>query len=112
FEFLRRSSPLWGHASFNRLWAAQALSAFGNRITRTAIPIIAVAVLAATPLEAALLAALSLAPMILAGLFGGGFVERSSKLRLMVMLDLARFVLVMAAPVAWYLGLLGFPLLC
>src|SRR5436189_217392 len=45
FEFLRRSSPLWRHAPFNRLWAAQALSAFGNRITRTAIPIIAVSVL-------------------------------------------------------------------
>src|SRR5689334_11021858 len=112
FEFLRRSSPLWRHASFNRLWAAQALSAFGNRITRTAIPIIAVSVLAATPVEAAILAGLSLAPMILAGLFGGGFVERSNKLRLMVALDLARFAIVMAAPIAWYFGLLSFPLLC
>ncbi|HEV7691288.1 MAG TPA: MFS transporter [Hyphomonadaceae bacterium] len=112
FEFLRRSSPLWRHASFNRLWGAQALSAFGNRITRTAIPIIAVSVLAATPVEAAILAALSLAPMVLAGLFGGGFVERSNKLRLMVALDLARFAVVLVAPIAWYFGLLSFPLLC
>jgi len=112
FEFLRRSSPLWRHASFNRLWAAQALSAFGNRITRTAIPIIAVSVLAATPVEAAILAALSLAPLVLAGLFGGGFVERSNKLRLMVALDLARFAVVLVAPIAWYFGLLSFPLLC
>ena len=42
FEFIRRASPLWGNASFNRLWAAQILSAFGSRITRTALPIIAV----------------------------------------------------------------------
>jgi MFS family permease len=112
FEFLRRSSPLWRHASFNRLWAAQALSAFGNRITRTAIPIIAVSVLAAGPVEAAILAATSLAPIILAGLFGSGFVERSNKLRLMVMLDLLRFALVLSVPIAWYFHLLSFPLLC
>src|SRR6185503_15988352 len=112
FEFLRRSSPLWGHASFNRLWAAQALSAFGNRITRTALPIIAVSILAAGPVEAAILAALSLAPVILAGLFGGGFVERSNKLRLMVTMDLVRFAAVITAPIAWYFNVLSFPLLC
>jgi MFS family permease len=112
FEFLRRSSPLWTHASFNRLWAAQALSAFGNRVTRTAIPIIAVAILSAGPVEAAILAALSLAPVILAGLFGGGFVERSNKLRLMVAMDLLRFTAVIAAPIAWYFHALSFPLLC
>jgi MFS family permease len=111
-EFLRRSSPLWRHASFNRLWAAQALSAFGNRVTRTALPIIAVAVLSAGPAEAAILAALSLAPVIFAGLFGGGFVERSNKLRLMVAMDIVRFLAVIATPIAWYFNVLSFPLLC
>src|SRR5262245_6139160 len=33
---------LWRHADFMRLWSAQAVSAFGSRITRTALPIIAV----------------------------------------------------------------------
>lgn len=112
FEFLRRSSPLWRHASFNRLWAAQALSAFGNRITRTALPIIAVVVLSAGPAEAAILSAISFLPIVLAGLLGGGFVERSNKLRLMIAMDLARFAAVMAAPIAWYFGVLSFPLLC
>jgi hypothetical protein len=37
FQFIRRASPLWGNADFNRLWAAQMLSAFGSRITRTAL---------------------------------------------------------------------------
>ena len=55
----RRASPLWGNANFNRLWAAQILSAFGSRITRTALPIIAVSVLSVSPWEAALLAALT-----------------------------------------------------
>jgi len=112
FEFLRRSSPLWRHADFNRLWTAQILSAFGSRITRTAIPIVAVSVLMVTPWEAAVLSALSYAPYVLAGLFGGGFVERANKTRLMVMMDLVRFAIVIAAPVAWYFNLLSFPLLC
>lgn len=111
-EFLRRSSPLWRHADFNRLWAAQILSAFGSRITRTAIPIIAVSVLVVTPWEAAVLSALSYAPYVLAGLFGGGFVERANKTRLMVAMDLVRFALVIAVPLAWFLGWLNFPLLC
>lgn len=50
---------MWGYANFNRLWAAQILSAFGSRITRTAIPIIAVGALAVTPWQAAVLSALS-----------------------------------------------------
>lgn len=112
FEFLRRSSPLWRHADFNRLWAAQILSAFGSRITRTAIPIIAVSVLVVTPWEAAVLSALSYAPYVLAGLLGGGFVERSNKTRLMVAMDLVRFALVIAVPLAWFFNLLTFPLLC
>ena len=112
FEFLRRSSPLWSNANFNRLWTAQILSAFGSRITRTAIPIIAVGALAVTPWEAALLSALSYAPYMLAGALGGGFVERANKTRLMVALDLLRFVIVIAAPLAWYFNLLNFWLLC
>lgn len=111
-EFLRRSSPLWGNANFNRLWTAQILSAFGSRITRTAIPIIAVGALAVTPWEAALLSALSYAPYMLAGALGGGFVERANKTRLMVALDLLRFAIVIAAPLAWYFNLLNFWMLC
>jgi len=38
----KRFGGLWRHADFLRLWAAQAISAFGSRITRTALPIIAV----------------------------------------------------------------------
>lgn len=112
FEFLRRSSPLWGNANFNRLWAAQTLSAFGSRITRTAIPIIAVGALAVSPWEAAVLAALTYAPYVLTGLLLGGMVERANKTRLMIATDLVRFVTVIAAPIAWLFGLLSFPLLC
>lgn len=112
FDFLRRSEPLWGHANFNRLWTAQILSAFGSRITRTAIPIIAVSALAVSPWQAAVLSALTYAPYVIAGALGGGFVERANKTRLMVAMDLVRFAIVIAAPVAWWFNLLNFPLLC
>ncbi len=112
FEFVRRASPLWGNVNFNRLWTAQILSAFGSRITRTALPIIAVSVLSVSPWEAALLAALTYAPYVLAGALGGGFVERGNKTRIMVAMDLFRFAIVIATPLAWYFSLLSFPLLC
>jgi MFS family permease len=104
-------APLWRHRAFLHLWAAQSLSAFGSRITRTAIPIIAISTLAVTPGQAALLSALGFAPILVAGLFGGGYVERARKVRLMVMLDLVRFALVMAIPVAFALGVQSFWLL-
>lgn len=112
FEFLKRSSPLWGNANFNRLWAAQTLSAFGSRITRTAIPIIAVGALAVSPWDAAVLAALTYLPYVLTGLLLGGMVERANKTRLMIAADLVRFVAVIAVPLAWLAGALSFPLLC
>lgn len=112
FDFLKRTSPLWRHANFNRLWTAQILSAFGSRITRTAIPIIAVAALTVTPWQAAVLSALTYAPYVLAGALGGGYVERANKTRLMVAMDLCRFAVVIATPIAWYFNLLSFPILC
>ena len=104
-------STLWRHKPFLRLWAAQSLSAFGSRITRTAVPVIAVNSLAATPGEAAMLTALGFAPMVVAGLLGGGMVERARKVRLMALMDLVRFALVMAIPIAFALGLKNFWLL-
>ncbi len=112
FAFLRRTSPLWRHANFNRLWAAQILSAFGSRITRTAIPIIAVGVLSVSAWEAAVLSALTYLPYVLAGLFGGGFVERANKTGLMVTMDLVRFVVVIATPIAWYFNALSASRFC
>lgn len=97
-------STLWRHRAFMHLWAAQSLSAFGNRITRTAIPFIAITTLAATPGEAAMLSAVGFAPMVAAGLLGGGLVERAPKVRLMMWMDLARLALVLAIPIAFALG--------
>jgi len=92
---------------FLRLWAAQAVSALGSRISRTALPVIAILSLGADPAAVALLAALSTAPGVLVGLFAGGFVDRSRKRPLLVGADLARAALVLSVPVAAWAGGLG-----
>ncbi len=97
---------LWGHADFLRLWTAQAISAFGSRITRTALPIIAVATLHQPDTIIGVLTALQLAPGMVLGLFAGGFVDRGRKRRIMVGADLIRAAAVASITLAWWLGAL------
>ncbi|MFZ1990700.1 MAG: MFS transporter, partial [Alphaproteobacteria bacterium] len=101
-----RFTGLWRHANFRKLWAAQSLSAFGGRITRTAMPMIAIITLNSPESLIGLLSAAGLVPVAIAGLFGGGFVERSKKRRLMVALDLVRAALLLLIPIAAWLGAL------
>lgn len=108
---VRLPRSLWTHAGFLRLWAAQTLSAFGSRITRTAIPIVAINVLAASPFSVAVLSAASFLPMAFAGLFAAGFVERQAKRPLMIAMDLCRAGLLVLIPLAAWSGALGFLLL-
>jgi MFS family permease len=96
----------WKHRDFRRLWGAMAISAIGSRITRTALPVIAVGALAATATEAALIGALSWGPGALVGLFAGGWIDRRSKRGLLIWADVIRFVLVITVPVAWWTGAL------
>jgi MFS family permease len=100
---------LWGHADFMRLWSAQAISAFGSRITRTALPIIAVKTLGEPESLIGLLMTLQQAPGVLVALVSGGFVDRSHKRRIMVAMDLVRAGVVASLSVAWALGLLALP---
>ncbi len=100
---------LWRHPDFLRLWGAQAGSAFGSRITRTALPIIAILTLRASPTEVAVLSALGLAPGVLVGLFAGGRVDRAAKRPLLIAADLARALLILTIPAAAWLGALSMP---
>src|SRR5215468_2872309 len=100
------SSPrdLWRHADFRRLWSAQAVSAFGSRITRTALPIIAVDTLGEPESIVGLLAALQLAPGVLLAVFAGGPVDRGDKRRILIVADLLRAALIASLTIAWALG--------
>ena len=100
-------SSLWRHADFRRLWSAQAISAFGSRITRTALPILAVNALGEPESIIGLLAAMQLAPGVVLALFAGGFVDRGRKRRILVAADLIRAATVASLTVAWLLGVLS-----
>ena len=97
---------VWRVPAFRRLWTAAAVSAVGSRITRTALPVIAVSSLAATPRQAALLGALSWGPGAVIGLVAGGWVDRRRKRTLLVVADVLRAVLVLSLPIAHVLGAL------
>lgn len=97
---------LWRHADFMRLWAAQTISAFGSRITRTALPIIAVATLGESELMIGVLASLSLAPGALLALFAGGLVDRGYKRRVLIAADVIRAAAVASLTLAWGIGVL------
>lgn len=98
------SNPtLWRHRDFLHLWSAQAVSAFGSRITRTALPVIAVLLVTEDPIEIAILSALGVLPGIVVGLFAGGFIDRRPKRPILVAADLVRAVLVFSVPIAaWF----------
>ncbi|HEV2735869.1 MAG TPA: MFS transporter [Longimicrobiaceae bacterium] len=100
---------LWRHPDFLRLWAAQAASAFGSRITRTALPILAILTVGATPTEVAVLSALGVAPGVVVGLWAGGRVDRTARRPLLVGADLVRALLILTIPAAAWLGVLSMP---
>ncbi len=102
-------ASLWRHADFLKLWAAQAVSAFGARITREGLPMAAVLTLDATPAQLGILAALGLGPGVIVGLFAGGWIDRSRRRPLLIGADLVRMALLMTVPLAGWSGLLAMP---
>ncbi len=98
---------LWSHGDFLRLWAAQAVSAFGFRITRTGLPIIAVTTLDQPEVIVSILMAVQIAPGLLVGLFAGGWIDRSRKRRILIASDLIRAAAIASLTLAWAFGVLS-----
>ena len=101
------SGGLWQEADFLKLWSAQAISALGSRITRTALPILAVLTIGAGANQVAALSAVAVAPGVLVGLAMGGRVDRRAKRPLLIGADLIRAALLLTVPLAAWLGRLG-----
>ncbi len=91
---------------FNRLWAAQIVSAYGSRITRTALPIIAITTLDQPEAIIGVLTALQLAPGVVLAMFAGGTVDRGDKRRILIGADLIRAAAVASLTLTWAFGLL------
>ncbi|MEU6646786.1 MFS transporter [Saccharomonospora sp. NPDC046836] len=102
---------LWFHRDFRRLWAGDTASQFGTFVGHTALPLLAATTLAASPLEMGLLRAAEHAAFLVLGLPAGVWVDRMRRRVLMLRADLARGVLLLSVPVAWWAGVLTLPYL-
>lgn len=104
---MRNRGGLWSHGDFLRLWSAQAVSAFGFRITRTGLPIIAVTTLDQPEVIVSLLMAIQIAPGLLVGLFAGGWIDRTRKRRILIASDIIRAAAIASLTIAWAVGALS-----
>src|SRR5947209_9116062 len=102
---------LWSQRDFLKLWTGQAISQIGSRITRTALPLVAVMVLGAGPLQMGFLSGFSAAAVLLFGLFAGAWADRLRRRPLLIAADLGRAAVLLAVPIAAMRHALTMPLL-
>jgi MFS family permease len=87
-------------SAFNRLWAAQAVSAFGARITREGLPIMAILALGAQAGDLGVLAASASAAALATALGAGALVDRARRRRTLIGADLLRALALATIPLA------------
>ncbi|MCA9904488.1 MAG: MFS transporter [Anaerolineae bacterium] len=103
------SSGLLANPDFVKLWIGQTISEFGSRITRDALPILAVSLLNATPIQMGWLSAATSLPVLLLGLLAGVWVDRLRRRPIMIAADCARIGLLLLIPLAFLGGWLSLP---
>ncbi len=107
----RAFGGLWRHPDFLRLWTSMTITSFGAQITNLALPLTAAVLLHATPLEMGILVALETLPFALVSLHAGVLLDRVRKLPIVILTDVGRGVVLLALPVAAYLGSLSIEIL-
>lgn len=96
-------------ADFRWLWAAQAVSAFGARITREGLPIMAVITLGAQATTLGMLAAAGSGAALVAALAASSMIDRARRRPVLIGADLVRAALLASIPAAAILGVLDMP---
>ncbi len=91
---------LWRRPDYVKLWTGQAISQMGSRITRTALPFVAVLTLDAGPLQMGILSGCAAASILLFGLFAGAWADRLRRRPLLIAADLARAAILASIPLA------------
>lgn len=92
---------------FGRLFAATALGQLGDRIAFLALPLVAITALHADEFQVGLLTAMTTAGSLAIGLPAGAWVDRMRKRAVMVRTDLARALVLLSIPLAWWAGFLS-----
>ncbi|MFB4293954.1 MFS transporter [Nonomuraea sp. ATR24] len=102
--------PLRKQRDYRLLWSARTISITGSEVSKLAIPLTAVTLLAAGPAEMGILTAAASLPALLFGLQAGAIADRLSRHRpLMIACELVSAVAAVTVPVAWLLGVLTVP---
>lgn len=102
---------VWLRADFRTLWLSLTITHFGGQVTFLALPLTAAIMLNATPLEMGILTAVEALPYTLFGLFTGVLIDRSRKLRLIILADIGRGLALLCVPIAAWLGFLSMSVL-
>jgi MFS family permease len=104
-------SSLWHHHDFLRLWGAQTISLVGSQVTLLALPLTAVILLHASAFQIGLLTAVQYLPFLLVGLPAGVWVDRMRRRPILIAADVARAVILLSIPIAYWAGVLDLGLL-
>jgi predicted MFS family arabinose efflux permease len=107
----RPFSGLWRNPDYMKLWLGQTISGFGSRITREALPLTAVLMLAGSPAQMGLLTAIGSLPALAFGLLAGAWVDRLPRRPILIVTDIGRMVLLISIPLAALAGRLSVELL-
>src|SRR5437868_262636 len=107
---LPSGTALWRQREYRLLWSARTVSITGSEVSRLAVPLTAVTLLAASPLQMGLLTAATALPALLLGLQSGAIADRVPRRRpLMIACELVSATAALTVPLAWLLGLLTIP---
>ncbi|MGE5827584.1 MAG: MFS transporter [Micromonosporaceae bacterium] len=96
---------------FTRLWAGQTVSYLGDRVTLFVVPTAMVFLLGASAFDVGLISTAQYLAIPLLSLVAGALADRWDLRRMLIACDLIRFAVVVAIPVAYWLGVLSIPLL-
>ena len=91
---------IWSNSDFRKLWLSLTITHFGGQVTFLALPLTAAIMLHATPFQMGVLTAVEALPYTLFGLFTGVLIDRSRKLRLIVLADIGRGAALLLVPIA------------
>ncbi|HEY2672531.1 MAG TPA: MFS transporter [Rugosimonospora sp.] len=96
------------HPDFRLLWAGQSVSLVGSAVSFVALPLVALLVLHVDAFHMGVLTAVERLPPLVVGPLAGPLADRGSRLRLMVVADAGRALLLAWIPVGAVLGRLAF----
>jgi predicted MFS family arabinose efflux permease len=96
--------PLGRNRDFQVLLVGQGISAIGDAVTFTALPLL-VLQLTGSGLQMGIVGVLSTLPHLLVGLFAGALADRADRRRMMLVADLGRAALTACIPLSAVLGL-------